>query len=216
MKENYTVSFTLNNVAQCRLVKADSKEQALAYFAEIEPTATIAGAALDQCNLERRGCPVEIVPDGWTPAPAPAAEEEQNTTAIDGEDAPGRDVVGEVREYLESLDDADKVDIWNSYTDATNNPDDYVYRMDEFDEVFSGFKPWEIARTCYYSGNFCPADDWFWFDGYANAVSADYISEHDDRNPVDLDELAQYIADNDEDFYNSDIRAILDGEGVRA
>lgn len=79
MKENYTVSFTLNNVAQCRLVKADSKEQALAYFAEIEPTATIAGAALDQCNLERRGCPVEIVPDGWTPAPAPAAEEEQPT-----------------------------------------------------------------------------------------------------------------------------------------
>ena len=79
MKENYTVSFTLNNVAQCRLVKADSKEQAIAYFAEIEPAATIAGAAIDQCNLERRGCPVEIVPDGWTPAPA--AEEEQDTTA---------------------------------------------------------------------------------------------------------------------------------------
>ena len=79
MKENYTVSFTLNDVAQCRLVKADSKEQAIAYFAEIEPAATIAGAAIDQCNLERRGCPVEIVPDGWTPAPA--AEEEQDTTA---------------------------------------------------------------------------------------------------------------------------------------
>ena len=121
-----------------------------------------------------------------------------------------------LREYLESLDDAAKVDIWNSYTDATNNPDDLIYSMDEFDEVFSGFKPWEIARTCYYSGNFCPADDWFWFDGYGNAVSADYISERDNRNPVDLDALAQYIADNDEDFYNSDIRAILDGEEVRA
>ena len=70
-----------------------------------------------------------------------------------------------LREYLESLDDAAKVDIWNSYTDATNNPDDLIYSMDEFDDVFSGAKPWEIARTCYYSGNFCPADDWFWFDG---------------------------------------------------
>ena len=70
MKENYTVSFVKNDVNQCRLVKAESKEQALAYFAEIEPTAEICGAALDQCNLERRGCPVEIVPDGWTPAPA--------------------------------------------------------------------------------------------------------------------------------------------------
>lgn len=70
MKENYTVSFVKNDVNQCRLVKAESKEQALAYFAEIEPAAEICGAALDQCNLERRGCPVEIVPDGWTPAPA--------------------------------------------------------------------------------------------------------------------------------------------------
>lgn len=72
MKENYTVSFVKNDVNQCRLVKAESKEQALAYFAEIEPDAEICGAALDQCNLERRGCPVEIVPDGWTPAPAEA------------------------------------------------------------------------------------------------------------------------------------------------
>lgn len=70
MKENYTVSFVKNDVNQCRLVKAESKDQALAYFAEIEPAAEICGAALDQCNLERRGCPVEIVPDGWTPAPA--------------------------------------------------------------------------------------------------------------------------------------------------
>ena len=84
MKENYTVSFTKNDVAQARLVKAENAEQALAYFAEIEPTATIHGASLDQCNLERRGCPVEIVPDGWQPA-APeqeqAAEQEQDTTA---------------------------------------------------------------------------------------------------------------------------------------
>lgn len=70
MKENYTVSFVKNDVNQCRLVKAESKEQALTYFAEIEPAAEICGAALDQCNLERRGCPVEIVPDGWTPAAA--------------------------------------------------------------------------------------------------------------------------------------------------
>lgn len=81
MKENYTVSFTLNDVAQCRLVKAESKEQAIAYFAEIEPAATIAGAALDQCNLALRGCPVEIVPDGWTPAPAAEEQPTIPTTA---------------------------------------------------------------------------------------------------------------------------------------
>lgn len=78
MKENYTVSFVKNDVNQCRLVKAESKGQALAYFAEIEPGAEIYGAALDQCNLERRGCPSEIVPDGWTPAAA-ETEAEQST-----------------------------------------------------------------------------------------------------------------------------------------
>lgn len=45
MKENYTVSFVKNDVNQCRLVKAESKEQALAYFAEIEPAADILAAA---------------------------------------------------------------------------------------------------------------------------------------------------------------------------
>ena len=83
MKENYTVSFTKNDVAQARLVKAENAEQALAYFAEIEPTATVHGASLDQCNLERRGCPVEIVPDGWQPATSEEqpTEQEQDTTA---------------------------------------------------------------------------------------------------------------------------------------
>lgn len=74
MKENYTVSFVKDSVGQARLVKAENAEQALAYFAEIEPTATVHGASLDQCNLERRGCPVEIVPDGWQPA---TSEQEQ-------------------------------------------------------------------------------------------------------------------------------------------
>ena len=86
MKKNYTVSFVQDEVAQCRLVKAESSEQALAYFAEIEPAAKICGADIDQCNLERRGCPAEIVPDGWTPAPAqPEAEQEaeEKTAAQD-------------------------------------------------------------------------------------------------------------------------------------
>lgn len=219
MKENYTVSFTKNDVAQARLVKAENAEQALAYFAEIEPTATVHGASLDQCNLERRGCPVEIVPDGWQPA-APeqeqAAEQEQDTTAIDGEDAPGRDVLGEVREYLDSLSDGGKVDIWNEYAEAANYPDNHIYSMDEFDEIFSDTKPWEIARACFYSRRFNPSDNWFWFNGYGNVESADYISDHDDRSPIDLDEVAEYIVGNDDELFNDDIRAILDGEEVTA
>lgn len=83
MKENYTVSFVKDNVGQARLVKAESKDQALAYFAEIEPTAIVHGASLDQCNLERRGCPVETVPDGWQPATSEQEQAEQQTTTAE-------------------------------------------------------------------------------------------------------------------------------------
>lgn len=211
MKENYTVSFTFNDVAQCRLVKAENAEQARAYFAEIEPAAIIAGVSLDQCHMERRGCPVEIVPDGWTPAPAA----EEQPAPIDGEtqddEQPTR--YQRIKAYLDSLDDAEKVNIWNEYTDATNNPDDRIYSINDFDDVFSGSKPWEIA-ACYYSGNFCPADDWFWFDGYGNAASADFPDSK--RSPMDLETVADYIGAEENDLSSDDIRAILDGEEVRA
>ena len=74
-------------------------------------------------------------------APEQEQADQQDTTAIDGEDAPGRDVLGEVREYLDSLSDGEKVDIWNEYAEAANNPDDRIYSMDEFDEIFSDTKP---------------------------------------------------------------------------
>ena len=148
-------------------------------------------------------------------APEQEQAEQQDTTAIDGEDAPGRDVLGEVREYLDSLSDGGKVDIWNEYTEAANCLDYYIYNMDEFDEIFSDTKPWEIARACFYSRRFNPSDSWFWFNGYSNVESADYISDHDDRSPIDLDEVAEYIVNNDDELFNDDIRAILDGEEVR-
>lgn len=112
MKENYTVSFVKNDVNQCRLVKAESKEQALAYFAEIEPDAEICGAALDQCNLERRGCPVEIVPDGWTPAPAEA--EAADKSAPQNRDEYIEDIAAAVLQYCsdnpETIAEADDLE----------------------------------------------------------------------------------------------------------
>jgi len=112
MKENYTVSFVKNDVNQCRLVKAESKEQALAYFAEIEPDAEICGAALDQCNLERRGCPVEIVPDGWTPAPAET--ETADKSAPQNRDEYIEDIAAAVLQYCsdnpETIAEADDLE----------------------------------------------------------------------------------------------------------
>ena len=75
--------------------------------------------------------------------------------------------------------------------------------MEEFDEIMDGMPPWNIATKIFY-GDFRPNDNYFKFDGYANLESFDYISDE-----VDLEEIADYIVDNDEDFDNSDIREIL-------
>ena len=76
-------------------------------------------------------------------------------------------------------------------------------------KFFSGSLPWEIARTCYYSGNFCPAHDYFWFNGYGNAESSDFPSL-DSKSPFYLDEIVSYIVDNETSLYNDDIQAALD------
>ena len=138
MKENYTVSFTKNDVAQARLVKAENAEQALAYFAEIEPTATIHGASLDQCNLERRGCPVEIVPDGWQPA---TPEQEQDTTA---------DILRKAADIIEARKDrsawdkgvnAYALELLDSLADLT--PDDLSNRAIIRAALLNGASDWQ-------------------------------------------------------------------------
>ena len=111
-----------------------------------------------------------------------------------------------IKDLLENMSESQLYIIANEYSDKTNYYDDRIYDMDEFDEIMSGMSPSDIATKIFY-GDFRPNDNYFKFDGYANLQSFDYIS-----NEVDLEEIADYIVDNDEDFDNSDIREILDEE----
>lgn len=112
-----------------------------------------------------------------------------------------------IREAIDEMHGSEIVDLHNEYCDAVNYPDDHIYSMEEFDEIMSGMTPWEIARAAYYSGKFCPACDWFWFNGYGNLESSDFVLES-----VDADAIAKYIDENDDDLGNSDIADILEAE----
>ena len=111
-----------------------------------------------------------------------------------------------IKDLLENMSESQLYIICNEYFDKTNYYDDRIYDMDEFDEIMSGMSPSDIATKIFY-GDFRPNDNYFRFDGYANLESFDYISDE-----VDLEKIADYIIDNDEDFDNSDIREILDEE----
>ena len=111
-----------------------------------------------------------------------------------------------IKDLFENMNESQLYTIANEYFDKTNYYDDRIYDMEEFDEIMSGMSPSDIALKIFY-GDFRPNDSYFKFDGCANLQSFDYISDE-----VDLEEIADYIVDNDEDFDNSDIREILDEE----
>ena len=115
----------------------------------------------------------------------------------------------QIREIILSLSDADFVELFNRYCEDNDLMDDYIYSMDEFDEIMTGKSPWEIARCAYYSGKFCPAHDYFWFNGYGNLESSD-SPEYEFKCTVN--DIIGYIVDNSNSLGNDDIQEILDQE----
>lgn len=114
-------------------------------------------------------------------------------------------------EALNNLNDSDLIAIHNEYCEACNNTDHYAYMMDDFDEIMCGVAPWEVARSIFFGGGFNPMHKFFTFNGYGNLVSFNYPLIEDAAR-IYVDDIAKYITDNNEDFGNDDIRAILEGD----
>ena len=110
----------------------------------------------------------------------------------------------EVLEMLRDMNDSDLVAVHNEYCDKVGYTDDEIFSMDKINEWLAGKDPDEILRMAFY-GDFRPCDEYFRFNGYANLVSTDYPDEW-----IDIDEIADYIVENDEALYNDDIRDLLD------
>ena len=113
-----------------------------------------------------------------------------------------------IKSALEGMDTAEIITVHNEYCNESNNMDDYIYEMCEFDEIMNSMKPWEVARACFYGHEFCPAHDYFRFNGYANLESFDFAPEG--NSGIYISDIADYI-DRNEDALNTDeIQEILD------
>lgn len=113
------------------------------------------------------------------------------------------DIFSRVREYLEDLDVDSLVEIHNHVEDETAG-ESRVYPMWEAADVLRDFEPMQVASMVYY-GDFCPARDYFWFNGYGNLESSDFLPD-----VVFTSDLARYIVDEGDDCGNDEIREILD------
>lgn len=105
-------------------------------------------------------------------------------------------------EYLENLDDNTLLQLHNDYCDHNKYYDDHIYYMSELDDLLYGKTPSEVIDL---AGGIDTNADYFQYTIYG-IQSFDNVSDY-----VDLDALADYIIDNDEDLNDYELREILDG-----
>ena len=110
-----------------------------------------------------------------------------------------------IKEYL-ACDCNFIVGIHNEYCDANNDPDARIYCMDELDEILDGKTPTQILMMMHF-GNFNPMDEYFRFDGYGNLESTDFP-----ENWIYLDDIVDYIIDNNDSLNDDRIEEILTEE----
>ena len=110
-------------------------------------------------------------------------------------------------DYINSMGIEEKIALHNSYCDAAGYEDDRIYSMYELDELLEGRTPTDILSMGFY-GDFRPQHDFFWFNGYGNLESADYIADM----PIFAIDIANYILSKEDSLDNDEIKEILDAE----
>lgn len=113
-----------------------------------------------------------------------------------------------IKEILEGLDTDEIVRVHNEYCENCNSMDDYIYSMSDFDEIMEGQSPWEIARACFYGDEFCPAHDYFRFNGYANLESFDYAPGG--NSGIFIEDIAKYMDGNEESFGLDEVEELFE------
>ena len=109
-------------------------------------------------------------------------------------------------DYIQQMNKADAVVLHNNWCYETNNFDNEIFDIERLEEICDGQSAYWMACRIFY-GDFNPTYDYFKFNGYGNLQS---IASYNVFDYIDECEIADYILENDNDFYNDDIRFILD------
>ena len=127
-----------------------------------------------------------------------------------------------LKDIFRNMDDDDIVSVWNEYCYNTDNYDDEILSWERLEEYMQeGCKddPFYWINRFYYGsddygneGGANPNRNYYSFNGYGNLNSFDYIYNQytDTFNHMDIDDLIDYIIENNEDFCNSDISDFLE------
>ena len=110
----------------------------------------------------------------------------------------------EIIEFLEGCDDSVLINLFNEVCSEERYFYKRIYHNDEtfFNENFSD--TYEAVRAIMF-GKYEYSHKFIRLDGYANIETTDNLSDW-----VVLDDLAMYIADNDNNLFNEELKLILE------
>ena len=109
-------------------------------------------------------------------------------------------------DIINSMGIEEKIALHNTYCDAANCMDDYIYTMDDMEEVLDGVDKWELVRMVQF-GNFDCTKEFWGFNGYGNLVSYNAW-----ELPIYAKDIADYILSEEDSLGNDEIQEILDEE----
>lgn len=110
-------------------------------------------------------------------------------------------------DYLNDIEDSELVAIHNEFIQCMRYDEDWIYSMEELDDIWAGRKPLEILNDV--SDDFNPNHDWVKFNGYGQAVSS-YWAIDLVEDVTELRDIAKYCVENDDGLGDCGIRDILD------
>lgn len=115
-----------------------------------------------------------------------------------------KDIITQIREQMNNMGMEELIYIHNY-----DNIDTRIYDLDEesINNVLD--TPWEAIQAAEY-GEFNISDDYFFLNGSANIETFDYID--DPKCPIDIDYLADWLADNEQLWDDFGIEVIQETE----
>lgn len=123
-------------------------------------------------------------------------------------------------DLFKEMNEGEVISVWNEYCSEVNKFDDEIMDAYELEEWANNSGDTMNILNCFFFGSdeeregtsANPNRNYFKFNGYGNIISFDYIYNQftDEFHYVDADELAEYIAENEEAFYNDEIQEIID------
>lgn len=101
----------------------------------------------------------------------------------------------QITEFLNDTDDNTLVQAWNEYQREISGNNELYDFDDSFFETYFSNQPIEAARAVHFGNIQSWNDDYIYFNGYGNLESTSRPMD-----VVDVDELADYINDNQHVF----------------